>query len=89
MPPSASTFNIDKLRASADLIEEVDGLITYFGFCEPGTLLTSEPKWSVMKVVQSAAAYPILTTFTWATGMCAYNLTWDGRAGYTYIFKTF
>lgn len=88
--PYASTENIDKLRASADIIEELaGGLVTYMGFCQPGTLLTSESSWSIMKTVQSADVLPIVTTFTWAQGMCAYNFVWDSRAGYDYAFKNF
>lgn len=90
MTPFASHDIIDRIRASADIIEEVaGGLITYLGLCEPGTILTSEAKWSIMKIVQSAAVLPIVTTFTWATGSCAYNLVWDNRAGYDYSFKNF
>ena len=81
--------HIDVLRASADITEEVDGLVTYMGFCEPGTLGTDEAKFSIMKITQSAAAYPIVTTFDWANGSCAYNLVWNDRATYDYQFKTF
>lgn len=88
MIPSASTFNIDKIRSSADMIEEVDGLTTYLGFCQPGTLTTDEPKWSIMRIVE-AGVLPTLTTFQWATGSCAYNLLWDNRAAYVYSFKNF
>lgn len=86
--PSASSYNMDKLRASADIIEEVDGFTTYLGFCTPGTLLTSEPGWSIMKIVEGAAL-PKITLFQWANGECAYNLVWDNRAGYNYSFKNF
>lgn len=88
MIPFASHQNIDHLRASADMIEEVDGLITYMGFCQPRTLLTSESTWSVMKIVQSGT-FPTLTIFQWAQGSCAYNLSWDNRAAYAYQFKNF
>ena len=89
MTPNASTFNIDKIRSSADLIEEVSGTLTYMGICKPGTVGTDEEKWSIMKIVQSGEAFPILTTFQWAGGSCAYNYKWDDRAGYAYGFKTF
>jgi len=88
MKPSVSTHNIDKIRASADIIEEVDGQITYLGFCEPSTLTTAEPKWSIMRIVETGAL-PTVTRFEWATGSCAYNLVWDNRAAYAYQFKTF
>ena len=81
--------HIDSLRASADIIDEVDGLTSYFGFCSPGTIGTDEAKFSIMKITQSAAAYPILTTFTWANGSSAYNLVWDNWATYSFQFKTF
>lgn len=88
MIPAASTFNIDKIRASADIIEEVDGLTTYLGFCQPGTLTTDEAKWSIMRIVEFGAL-PTVTTFRWASGQCAYHLVWDDRATYEYLFKTF
>jgi len=88
-PPVASTQNIDKIRASADMIEEVDGLITYMGFCQPGTVGTDGPKWSIMRIVQSGSEFPILSAFTWAQASCAYNLIWDLRAIYAYGYKNF
>lgn len=88
MIPSVSTFNVDKLRASADIIEEVDGLTTYLGFCQPGTLGLDEPKWSIMRIVE-AGALPTVTTFKWASGQCAYHLVWNLRATYEYLFKSF
>jgi len=87
-PPVASTQNIDKIRSSADIIEEVDGSVTYLGLCMPGTIGTHEPKWSIMRIVE-AGTLPTLTTFTWADGSCAYNLIWDDRETYNYLFKTF
>lgn len=84
-----SQYQIEQLRASADIIEEVDGLTTYIGICEPGTLLTSEAKWSICRIVNSGANYPILNTFTWADGICFYNKVWDNRAAYAYQFKNF
>jgi len=88
MIPAASTFNIDKIRASADILEEVDGLTTYFGFCQPGTLSTDQEKWAIMQIVESAE-FPKLTTFKWATGQCAFHLVWDLRDTYEYLFKSF
>ena len=85
----ASHYNIDRLRASADIIEEVDGLTTYLGICEPGTTLTSEAKWSICRIVNSGPNYPILNYFTWADGVCCFNKVWDNRAGYAYQFKKF
>jgi len=88
--PYASTENIDKIRASADIIEELaGGLVTYLGFCRPGTLLTSESTWSIMIITQSSDVLPIITVFNWAGGSCAYNLVWDNRAGYDFAFKNF
>jgi hypothetical protein len=88
MTPFASGFNMDKIRSSADIIEEVDGITTYLGFCQPGTTGTDQPQWSIMKIVETGSL-PTLTVFKWATGSCAYNLVWDLRAGYDYKFKTF
>jgi hypothetical protein len=88
MTPSASTFNIDKIRASSDMIEEVDGFTTYFGFCSPGTIGTDTPNWSIMRIIEGDE-FPKLTVFEWANGSCAYNLVWNDRANYEYKFKTF
>lgn len=88
MIPFASSHNIDKIRASADIIEEVDGLITYMGFCTPHTVGTDQTQWSIMKIVESGSL-PKTTSFTWAAGMCAYHLIWDNRADYEYKFKIF
>lgn len=89
MIPKANSSDIDRLRASADIIEEVDGLTTYLGFCKPGTTQTSDPVWSIMKITVSGNEYPIETTFLWANGYCSYNLAWDYRYGYNYAFKKF
>lgn len=89
MIPFASHRDISKLRSAADIIEQLDELTTYLGFCQPGTLTTAEAKWSIMKVVSDSATLPTVTTFQWADGSCAYNLVWDDRAGYNYYFKNF
>lgn len=99
MIPFASSRNMDQLRASADIIEERDmayvepGLyITYFGFCQPGTLLETEPKWSIMRIrYEDGPPYWTnkVTVLEWAEGSCAYNLAWDLRAEYNYSFKNF
>ena len=73
----------------ADIIEEVDSLITYLGFCAPGCTLETSPQWSILKIVQSDINYPIVTTSQWATGFCSYNLKWSDRAIYDYSFKKF
>lgn len=86
---SANSADIDRIKAAADVIEEVDELITYLGFCAPGTTATNVPAWSILKIEQSGAVLPILTTQKWATGLCAYNLIWDNRAAYQYTFKNF
>lgn len=88
MIPFASHREIDRLRAASDMIEEVDGLTTYMGFCKPGTLTTAEENWSIMKIVEGEDL-PKLTVFTWAEGSCAYHLVWDDRADYDYSFKNF
>lgn len=93
MIPFASHRDIDRLRSAADIIEQLDELTTYLGFCQPGTLTTAEDKWSIMKIVEAATGdpgeLPTVTTFQWADGSCAYNLVWDDRADYDYYFKNF
>ena len=85
----ANGRDIDRIKATADIIEEVSETVTYLGFCSPGTTATSDPRWSILKIVQSGAAYPILTSSKWADGQCCFNLVWDNRAGYNYTFKNF
>ena len=85
----ADQQNIADLRAASDIVEEVSNLVTYLGFCAPGTIATSEAKFSILKIEQSGSALPIITTFKWATGICSFNLVWDDRATYEYKFKNF
>lgn len=84
------TGNIESLKAEADIIEEVSANEIYFGFCLPGTTLTSAARWAIMKItVTGVSPAVVTTTFKWAGGQCAFNLIWDSRAGYTYLFKNF
>lgn len=87
--PYASNQVIADIRGAADIIDEVDELTTYMGFCFPGTTGTDEPKWSIMKIVQSGIETPVITTFKWAGGTCSYNHIWDNRAALEYSFKNF
>jgi hypothetical protein len=87
--PYADSYSIDRLRASADIVYEKDANTTYLGFCAPGTLLTSEAKWSIMKIETTAAAAPAFTYFTWANGQCSYNLVFDNRDDYDYSYHKF
>lgn len=89
MIPAANSYNIDRLRASADIIEEVNGLETYLGFCTPGTIAEDAPTWSILKIEASAEDYPIITRFKWAGGFCLYNLKWSERLTYEYTYKKF
>ena len=86
---TANSQDIDRIKAAADLIEEVDEFTTYLGFCLSGTTLDTEAKWSIMKIVQNGSAYPILTSMLWADGLCCFNLQFSARAGYIYSFKKF
>lgn len=85
----ANSEDVDRLKASADIIEEVDGLTTYLGFCAPGTTDEAAASWSIMKITQSAAEYPIVTRTLLAEGFCNYNLIWNNRALYTYTYKKY
>jgi hypothetical protein len=87
--PYASGYDMDRLRASADVVYEKDATTTYLGFCSPGIEATSDVGWSIMKIVVTADAPPVTTTFTWATGQCCYNLVFDNREDYDYYFKKF
>lgn len=92
--PTASANNIDALRASADIIEEVSANLIYFGFCAPGDHGTdaerkAKPIWSVMRIDISGSSYPITTTYTWAGGVCAFTRVWNDRAALDYQIKKF
>jgi hypothetical protein len=85
----ADYTNIADLRASADLIEEKTDLITYLGFCEPGTTAETDEKWAILKIEQSGTAKPVKTSFTWAKGQCLFKLKFSERNNYPYSFKKF
>jgi hypothetical protein len=92
--PQADQYTLDQIKASADIIEEVSALVSYIGFCQPGTAGPNEEKkalpiWSIMKIVQSVpdGTYPNETEMNFAGGIMGYNLTWNGRSGYDYKFK--
>ena len=87
--PYAAWNNLSDLRGSADIVEEVDAVTTYLGFCQPGTGATSDPKWSIMRIEQSGAEQPIITEFKWAEGRCSFDLVWNDRATYNYKFRNF
>jgi hypothetical protein len=87
--PYASGYDVDRIRASADVIYEKDANTTYLGFCDTGTLLESEAKWSIMRIVTTADVAPAFTRFTWANGQCNYNLVFDDCETYDYYFKKF
>lgn len=89
MIPAANSADIDRLKAAADLIEEVDELTTYLGFCQPGTTSEEAAQWAICKITQSGTEYPILTSSKWAGGFCMYNLKWTDRALYEYSYKKF
>ena len=87
--PYASTGMIDALRGAADIIEQVSETLFYFGFCKPGTTGTDQDTWSIMRITVHGEDPNVTTTFTWAKGMCCYNMRWDDRAEYEYLFKNF
>lgn len=88
--PGAETGLLEYLKGAADIIEEASASEIYFGFAAPGTGATSEAKFSIMKVsVSGTSPAAVTTTFKWANGVRCYNLVWDSRAAYTYIFKKF
>jgi hypothetical protein len=88
----ASGYNIDRLKAMADVIDESsDKLTTYMGFCSSGTTSEDQAAWSILKITSTTTddTLPNKTTFVWATGQCSYNLVYADRAGYDYTFKKF
>jgi hypothetical protein len=87
--PYAAHDNMSDLRGAADIVEELNPLVTYIGFCQQGTTGTNVPKWSILKITQSGTTVPIITKFEWAAGICSYNLIWDNRAVYEYSFRKF
>lgn len=81
----ADNNNLADLRSTADIIDEVSAAVTYLGFCETGTTTTAESKWSILKIEKVGT----ITTMKWAEGLCFFNLVWDSRAGYEYLFRNF
>ena len=79
--------NIAGLRQSADIIDETNEAsgIVYFGFCKPGTTGTNSETWSICKLTQVAG----VSTFLWAQGSANFNLIFDNRADYDYIYANF
>ena len=85
----ADVSNIADLRATADIVEEKDELTTYLGFCQPNTESETDSTWSIMKIVQSGTAKPVITKFQWADGLCSFTHNWSLRLTYDYKFKKF
>lgn len=90
LSPFTQTGMIDALKGAADIIEEVNENLIYFGFCKPGTTATDEYTWSILEIsVTGASPAPVVTSFKWAAGICSYSQCWDDRADYEYKFKKF
>lgn len=94
MNPQADQYTLTGLKANADIIEEVNALVTYLGMIKPGTPGTDDekaaaPVWTIVKITQAAAdgTYPNTTTVKFAAGIAAFNKVWNDRAGYDYTFK--
>lgn len=87
--PVANSYDLDKLKASADVIREISDNEVYLGFCTKGTTGTDQPKWSILQILTDSNAYPKVTTFKWANGQCMFNLVFDQYATFDYSFKTF
>ena len=91
--PFANSHNLDKIKASADVILEISATEIYLGFCvntvDGRDLQTDEEGWSIMQINTTGTTFPKTTTFKWAEGQCFYNLVFDQYATYNYKFKTF
>jgi hypothetical protein len=91
--PFADSGRMDILRKSAAYIIEYE-LVTYLGFCEPGTALLTDYKWSILRITESSKipgtdAVPVTTEFKWAQGSAAFNLQFSEHLTYDYKFQTF
>jgi hypothetical protein len=91
--PFADSQRMDILRKSASYIIEY-GLITYLGFCEPGTAALTDDKWSILRIVESSKIpgtdlVPQTTEMKWAEGMASYNLKMSDHETYNYKFPIF
>jgi hypothetical protein len=90
--PHADQYTLNDIKGAADIVEEINELVTICGFCQPQTTGTDTEKkamkiWSLLKITQSGTTYPITTTIQWAGGICSYNQVWNDRAGADYKFK--
>jgi hypothetical protein len=74
-----------------DLVEDIDidanNRITYVGFAETGSTLTSNPTFKIKRVAVAIVGNKTFTTTMWAEGNTKYNKIWDDRDAYNYSFK--
>ena len=77
------------LMQKADITRVISKKIVYMGFCQSGTTDTSEAKWAICKVEQTADTEPYDIIVKWANGSRQKNLVFDSYNTYTYTFKKF
>lgn len=75
------------MEATADETDTITGAasnIIYKGYCKPGTLLTSEAAWAILRIDTSNGAQNMF-----ADGLFEYSQVWDNRASLTYTYHKF
>lgn len=72
------TFN----GLNPSIFEELDGGITYIGYCKFGTQTENTKSWCIKRVQVNGN----ITTQKWAEGSLNFNLKWSERANYEYHF---
>lgn len=64
------------------IVEELEGGVTYIGYCKFGTETENEKSWCIKKV----QAVGNTTVQKFAEGSLNFNLQWSERANYSYYF---
>ena len=58
--------------------------VTYVGYARPGTVLTSEQSWAIIKIDETQG-----TVVKYPDGYFAYTNSWDSRTTLNYEFRKF
>lgn len=77
------------LLAKADIMEEVDDLTTYLGFCQRDPGGYDQPVWAVCRVQYSGTTKPRTLTIMWPDGLNQRTYKWTDRAGLNYKHRNF
>lgn len=66
-----------------DIVDESGApMVTYVGFCTPGTVDTSQPRFKIKRITANAG----ITITMWANGTREYKNIWNDRAALPYSY---